>query len=214
MDENYWHERWQRGEIGFHLSDIHPALKRHWSDISGGGDDAVLVPLSGKSLDMRWLSERGHPVVGVELSERAIAAFFEEWGRRPKRDEHGALRHWSADGIELVQGDFFDYRPGRAFRYFYDRAALVALPSTTRPAYLRHLRSLLHGDASGLVVTFEYDQQRMDGPPFSVPAGELSSCSGLTFECLERRDALDRYPRFAERGLTDLEECAWRVTVA
>jgi thiopurine S-methyltransferase len=214
MDENYWHERWQRGEIGFHLSDIHPALKRHWSDISGGGDDAVLVPLSGKSLDMRWLSERGHRVIGVELSERAIAAFFEEWGRRPERDDHAVPRRWRADGIELVQGDFFDYRPGRAFRHFYDRAALIALPSATRPAYLRHLRSLLHDDATGLLVTFEYDQQRMDGPPFSVPAGELAAFDGLHFEPLDRRQVIDDYPGLADRGLATLHERSWRVTMA
>ncbi|WP_376691097.1 thiopurine S-methyltransferase [Wenzhouxiangella sp. EGI_FJ10409] len=212
MESEFWHERWQRGEIGFHRSDVHWALSDYWKDIAGGRGTGVLVPLCGKSLDMRWLAERGHAVTGIELSRQAVEAFFDEWGRQPTRASAGDLVYRRAGGIELVEGDFFDYVADQSFELFYDRAALIALPQAMRQRYLDHLRSLLSNDASGLLVTFEYDQEQMSGPPFAVPEEELHSHAGLRFQLLERREVLAVHPGFAERGLTVLHECAWLVS--
>ena len=214
MESNFWHERWQRGEIGFHRSDIHWALERHWAAIAQGRSDALLVPLCGKSLDMRWLARAGHEVVGIELSRKAIREFYEEWDQKATQTPAFALNRWQADGVALLEGDFFAYRPETPFELFYDRAALIALPPDMRKAYLDHLRSLLTQNAQGLLVTFEYDQAQMDGPPFSVPAEELYACGSLSFKRLERRDVLAEHPGFAQRGLTALDECVWHVEVA
>jgi len=211
MDKDFWLKRWQRDEIGFHQSDIHWALKRHWDAMIAETAGDVLIPLCGKSLDMCWLAKRGHEVTGVELSGRAIEAFFQEWGQRPTRSSAGELTSWRAVDIELVRGDFFDYVTDQPFDLFYDRAALVALPHDMRPAYLDHLRSLLNDKARGLLVTFEYDQTEMDGPPFAVVEKELIGYAGMHFQLLERRDVLTGHARFAERGLTALHECAWLV---
>ena len=214
MDKHFWHERWHRREIGFHRSDIHWALNRHWDEISADRAGRVLVPLCGKSLDLRWLAGRGHGVVGVELSGEAIEEFYREWRQSPTRTLSGRLQRWRAESIEIFEGDFFDYFTSTPFPLFYDRAALVALPREMRRRYLAHLRGLLAPDASGLLVTFEYDQASMDGPPFSVLADELGDCPDFRFELIERRDALADHPGFAQRGLTELQECAWRVSPA
>lgn len=212
MENEFWHDRWRQGKIAFHRSDIHWALSACWPRIAATGSERVLVPLCGKSLDMRWLARAGHEVVGVELSGRAVREFHEEWGRKPGVSQAGRLTRWQADGIVLFEGDFFDYRPDAPFELFYDRAALVALPRDMRPGYLDHLRSVLAPNARGLLVTFEYDQLQMDGPPFSVPESQLHAHEGFCFELLERRDTLAEHPGFAERGLTALDECAWRVS--
>ena len=39
---------------------------------------SVFVPLCGKTLDMVWLCQQGHTVVGCELSEIAALDFFKE----------------------------------------------------------------------------------------------------------------------------------------
>src|SRR5690606_40305132 len=54
MHEDFWRARWQRNEIGFHLTQVNPWLQRHWEAAAGA---RVLVPLCGKSLDMAWRSE-------------------------------------------------------------------------------------------------------------------------------------------------------------
>jgi len=214
MDHTFWHERWQQREIGFHQSDIHWALKRHWADICGPSRARVLVPLCGKSLDMRWLAHQGHPVTGVELSGQAIGEFFGDWGRTPQAAGCGGLPSRRADGIELAEGDFFAFGPERAFELFFDRAALVALPQSMRGPYLAQLHRCLEPRATGLLVTFEYDARQMDGPPFPVLPEELSAQDGFRFELLERRDVLRAHQRFADKGLDALHECAWRVRVA
>lgn len=209
MDTDFWLERWQRSEIGFHQSEIHWALKRYWSELADGHAARVLVPLCGKSLDLHWLSRQGHEVVGIELSERAVREFYEESGEQPTRESIDGIRRWRAGNIEIFEGDFFEFRSHTPFERFYDRAALVALPSEMRRYYLKHLRGLVSDEARGLVVTFEYDQSRIDGPPFSVPESEVMACSEFRFKLLERRDVLQEHPAFAQRGLDALDECAW-----
>lgn len=209
MEKKFWLERWQRNEIGFHRDSVHPALERYWPRVTGGACDPVLVPLCGKSLDMRWLAERGHPVIGVELDYGAIKAFFREAGMQPTRDDSGPLPRWSADGITLYGGDFFEFSPASRFRLVYDRAALIALPPEMRPGYLDRLAALLAPDARGLLITLEYEQKAMQGPPFSVLEEELEAHPAFDFECLERADVLASHPRFAERGLSWLNEAVY-----
>lgn len=91
MDPGFWHQRWHQGKIGFHLESVHWALQKYWPRIAGERTEPVLVPLSGKSLDMRWLAGRGQPVTGIELSGKAVRAFFDEWGRTPVRARDGAM---------------------------------------------------------------------------------------------------------------------------
>ena len=51
-----WLARWAKGRIGFHLPAPHPALERWWPRLDVAPQAKVLVPLCGKSLDMRWLA--------------------------------------------------------------------------------------------------------------------------------------------------------------
>ena len=69
-----WIERWQIGRTGWHERQGNASLKRYW-DLTGR---RVLVPLCGKSADLLWLESQGNSVTGIELSELAVAAFFDE----------------------------------------------------------------------------------------------------------------------------------------
>ena len=92
---------------------------------------------------------------------------------------------------------------------FYDRAALVALPADWRDRYVRHLRALVPSEAPGLVVTFEYDQTRMSGPPFDVPESEVRRVfAGTTVELLARAPA--DFQRSRATGI-DITECCYAV---
>ncbi len=215
METDFWHDRWRQGRIGFHLDDVHPALKRYWDELAVDSKTPVLVPLCGKSVDMRWLYQRGHPVTGIELSPIAIEQFFDECNAEPRKSAAGQLTCWAAKdtdrNIEVLEGDFFAWQAEQRFELFHDRAALVALPQALRRQYLAHLRAQLASNARGLLITLDYDQHQMDGPPFSVPAAELAESELFDFEQLECRDVLAGHTRFVERGVTRLEECVWRV---
>lgn len=167
---DFWNERWKTNQIGFHEGAPNAHLRRHWTEhVPKGG--RVLVPLCGKSHDMVWLAERGHGVVGVELSERACNAFFQERKLRPRRSVAGPFIARQRGPYTLFQGDIFDLND--QFEAIWDRAALVALPPELRPRYAAHMRASLRPGGVMLLVTFSYDQAKRDGPPFSVPTEEV-----------------------------------------
>ncbi|MFO7763286.1 MAG: thiopurine S-methyltransferase [Wenzhouxiangellaceae bacterium] len=211
MDRNFWHERWQRNAIGFHRDSTHPALENHWPDVVGDLRRPVLVPLCGKTLDMHWLARQGHAVVGIEIDRRAIESFFGEAGMRPSIDESGPMPSWSAGGITLFAGDFFEFAPSSRFDLVYDRAALIALPREMRAGYVDHLSGLLEPDAHGLLITLEYPQEAMQGPPFSVMPEEVRAFPEFDFTCLQRDEVLDSHQRFAEKGLPWLREAVYSL---
>lgn len=212
MHRDFWHERWRRNEIGFHRDSVHPAIERYWSVVNSADSRPVLVPLCGKSLDMLWLAGQGRPVVGVELDRGAVEAFFHEAGMTPAIAEDGPLPSFSAGGITIFAGDFFEFDQPGQYELVYDRAALIALPAETRPRYMAHLASLLAPGAGGLLITLEYPQACMQGPPFSVMPEELGDYSGFDFSCLERSDVLATHPRFEEKGLPWLNEAVYSLT--
>ena len=47
-------------------------------------------------------------------------------------------------------------------------AAMVALPSSMRPDYVKQLLNLT-ALPKGLMVTFDYPQEEMQGPPYALP---------------------------------------------
>ncbi len=78
MEQEFWHQRWAENQIGFHRDSVHPMLMRYWSTLCPMPDETVLVPLCGKSIDLNWLAEKHEHVIGVELSDIAVRAFFQK----------------------------------------------------------------------------------------------------------------------------------------
>lgn len=198
-----WLDRWAEGRIGWHEVHGNAGLMRYWQATG----KRVLVPLCGKSPDLLWLAERDNAVVGIELSEVAVEAFFRENALPFRRD--GTDWHAVGRNLTIRCGDFFDFEAGD-FDAHYDRGALIALPEERRPAYAARLRALLSPDCYQLIITLEYDQDAGTGPPFSVPAQEVRSYwPGL--ERLDARDDIDNAPpKFRDAGLVQMHEVVWR----
>lgn len=210
MHEDFWQERWARNEIGFHLDDVHPGLRRHWPRLAVPVGATVLVPLCGKSLDLAWLAGQGYRVLGVELSQKAVEAFFSEQQLEVEVSQEGAYRVYRAGALEIRCGDFFalSAEDVAACQGVYDRAALIALPPAMRERYATLLTAILPAGCQQLLVTLDYDQAEMDGPPFAVSPSEVRElyAVGWDVELLEAKEVLERNPRMRERGLQRLEE--------
>ena len=172
--ENAWRKRWQEGRIGFHQSTTHPALVRHWPDLNVAQNARVLVPLCGKSLDMRWLAERGHAVLGIELAPEAVTQFLAQRPLGVSRYRQAGFEIARQASVELWCGDFFHLTRRQASQLdaFYDRAALIALPPATRARYAFHLAQLLPPGAVGLLISVTHENGE-EGPPYSVAEEEV-----------------------------------------
>ncbi len=174
MDTKFWLERWQNNQIAFHEGQPNRLLEEHFSSLSLAPGNRVFLPLCGKTRDIAWLLGHGYRVAGSELIATAIDQLFDELEITPGISDAGAHKHYSADGIDIFVGDFFELTADALgpVDAVYDRAALVALPDDMRAAYTRHLTTL-SGNAPQLLISYEYDQSEMGGPPFSVGEAEI-----------------------------------------
>lgn len=213
MDKAFWLERWQRRDIGFHQLQIHEQLKRFWPSLNLEPESTVFVPLAGKSRDMVWLATQGHRVIGVELSDIAVREFFEEGGETPKRISAGQFEISSAGPFSIYCGDFFEL-PAEALKdvaAVYERAALIALPPGMRAYYAETLVRIVPRDAVIFLISVDYPEHEITGPPFSVARSEIDRLFGSAFEIevLEARDGLAASDNLRKRGVTRLEETAY-----
>jgi thiopurine S-methyltransferase len=214
MEPAFWHKRWADSQIGFHQAQVNTYLQAHWPALGLSPGSRVLVPLCGKSLDVAWLAGQGYRVLGVELSRRAVEDFFHEHGLEAEVVQRGAFEVWCGGGVELWCGDFFALRAEDVgdCAGLYDRAAVIALPPQMRARYMQLLSDLLPRNCRGLVVTLDYDQSLLAGPPFSVGDEEVrQGFAGWQVDGLEAVEIIQESPKFAQAGVSSLLERVYRV---
>ncbi len=174
MNSSFWHQRWEKNEIGFHEGKPNPFLVKHFHELSVAKGRRIFVPLCGKTLDISWLLSRGYRVAGAELSQLAIEQLFMELGMQPEVMTVGKVEQWSANNLDIFVGDIFavSEKMLSPIDAVYDRAALVAFPEDMRKRYTAHLTEVTKKSPQ-LLICYEYDQSLMDGPPFSVSNEEV-----------------------------------------
>ncbi len=217
VERGFWQDRWQQGQIGFHKAEANALLQAHHEAIAK--KQRVYVPLCGKSLDLVWLRDAGHDVVGCEFVGDAIAAFFAEQlpevtvqrsTFRSAAAPDAQMTFHEGAGVRVVEGDALavdTFATGGKVDAVWDRAALVALDPATRERYRDALLRVLADDGVILLVTFSYDQEKLPGPPWSVSDDDVSTLFGAHFDI----DKVDSHaeapgPKFVAAGVTDLKE--------
>ena len=175
MDASFWHQKWEKNDIGFHLNEANPLLIKYFRELSLAEGSRIFIPLCGKTRDIAWLLNSGYCVAGAELSKKAIEQLFAELGVEPKISSVGELERYSATNIDIFVGDIFDLSSNNLglVDAIYDRAALVALPVEMRNQYTAHLMQITN-KAPQLLICLEYDQSVVDGPPFSISYDEVN----------------------------------------
>ena len=170
-DNELWQQSWRDRQTDFHQKAVNPHLMRFWSGLGLAPGDRIFVPLCGKSLDLLWLAEQGHSVIGVELSPLAARAFFRENRIQPSRRPFGQFTLWEHGRISILCGDFFQLTASDLGKIaaVFDRAALTALPDDLRASYLAHLRRIVPADCKIMLLTTEEPEAwETAGQPFAV----------------------------------------------
>ena len=194
MTPEFWHKRWQEKRIGFNQSAVNPLLTEYIDHLDLAVGSRIFVPLCGKSIDMVWLAAQGYDVVGVELVETAVQAFFAEQNIQPivsqhvenpdikcyqgqlvDGDEQRTITLWAADIFALTSTDL------GTIDAIYDKAALIALPADMRPDYSEQIRKV-SDNAPQLLITLNYDQSKKDGPPFSINHEQVQQYYGSHYQ--------------------------------
>ncbi len=211
QDQEIWHQKWASNQIGFHLNGVNPVLLNHWASLNQTRDKKVFVPLCGKSEDLVWLAKYHVDVQGVELSDIAVRAFFSEQLYTPTVTTiSGQHELYQFDELRIYRGDYFT-APIQPVDIIYDRAAMIALPKEIQNDYVEKLKSLLLPAGKILLVTLDYQQEEMSGPPYSIPASKVRELfQGLKVTLLAREDANEEHHRI-KKGLTRFAEEVWLI---
>jgi len=174
MQSEFWHNCWQQQRIGFHQDEIHPLLPVVFSQLNWEPSKTIFAPLCGKSLDLWWLAEQGK-VIGAELSELACQQFYQEQEQSFSVSAQDDFQKFNHPAVDIWQGDYFALTSEQLgeIGLIYDRAALIALPLQMRIDYVKQLKNLCPAPVSLLLLSLEYPQEEMSGPPFSVTEPEV-----------------------------------------
>ena len=216
-----WDHKWNHeydSKPRFHLPGVNPNLERWYGgqNFAPSLNEPILLPLCGKTVDLKWLADAGHEsIVGVEGVRRGIEELRDElfcdlrcnsgqeetetgtevWSTAKFSNGENWLDSHEEKKVSIVCGDFFTLSPaafgqtGPSFGAVYDRGAIVAVPPSSRPDYVSVIDSLLMPGGQILMVTV--DTRRDKGPPFPVTPGvveELFSTLGYAVTILDEHE--------------------------
>ena len=207
----FWHDRWKNQLTRWHRAEYNDLMLKHWPSLNVPDGSEVLVPLCGKSLDMLWLAKQGYSIVGLEMVEQAIHTFFNENQLSPESTQFGKLMKHSSPPFTIFQGDVFALEAGTVQAdAWYDRAAMVAIPPSTRESYVQQIRQQTKPGAVGLLITLTYPQHEADGPPFSLTDEDAFSLFSEGFE-IERLEVIDVSDE-KDRGVSSVTSSVFKIT--
>jgi thiopurine S-methyltransferase len=183
-DNALWQQCWLNQQIEFHQKEVNLLLTRFWRGLNLAPGSRVFVPLCGKSLDVLWLAQQGHEVIGLELSPLAVRAFFRENRMQPSRRKVGKFTLWQYEKISILCGDYFcagNTDLGH-IDVVYDRAALTALPEDIRRDYVAHLKQIVPAACKIFLLTVE---DADEGETREVTLGASAEITALYSEAFD-----------------------------
>jgi thiopurine S-methyltransferase len=213
MQREFWQAQWDKGQIGFHRPNVNVLLQDNIAYLEHAR--RVYVPLCGKSLDLRYLRERGHEVFGTEIVTLAIEQLFAELGETPRVSKRGPYTVHEVPSLTILEGDAFLLTPehlGGPVDGIYDRGSLVALEPSTRAAFVQSFERVLAKDGRIAEVVFAYDQTKVDGPPWSVTAEDIESLFGKWADIrvvAERDESVGQ--RMSDAGVSRITEYLYGI---
>jgi len=216
VETQFWLNKWEKNEIGFHLNKPHPWLVAFWSELHQENEPKhIFVPLCGKSLDLDFFYQQGYQVTANELSEDAIKAVFERLQLTPDVSKWKGGACYRAQRLTIYVGDFFllDDAQVTDIDWVYDRAALIALPEEMRSQYTQKIMTLCP-KANQCLITLDYQQALMSGPPFALSDEEVRHHYQAAYDIneLKSADIIEYEPRFEKKGLPALFQRLYRLT--
>ncbi|KAH0924829.1 hypothetical protein HID58_017085 [Brassica napus] len=161
VEEGGWEKCWEDGITPWDQGRATP-LVVHLVDSSSLPLGRALVPGCGGGHDVVAMASPERFVVGLDISESALAKAAETYGSSPK-----------AKYFTFVKEDFFTWRPNELFDLIFDYVVFCAIEPEMRPAWAKSMYELLKPD--GELITLMYPITDHDGgPPYKVAVSTFS----------------------------------------
>jgi len=242
----FWADRWSSQTISWHKESVHPMLLKYFdvavdstSHVGGsnGKNLKVLVPLCGKTVDMKFLAEASvtSHVYGVDGVSQALETFSKQNPSLEISSDFvagyfGTYERMEGDGISLLHGDFFALEPreigNEKIDVVWDRASMVAIRPELREDYVETMRRMVRPGGVILLVTLERregtEDAKVRGPPFSISEQTVRSFYGgrSWVESIVKLDEVNDFivnpgskQRWLSQGLTGMYELCFIIKI-
>lgn len=195
-----WHQDWDENRHG--RGQVKKFLVDHIEKMTEGRTGLrFLVPCCGQSIEMKWLADQGHEVVGIEGVEKACENFYKN--ENLKYDvsgiqgiPEGKLYKGESCKVQIYNTDIFKLNENilGQFDAIFDRGAFVIVNFEDRPRYAALMKSVAKSKCKILLAVQEYDwkERTIKGPPRPAFRNDVEELYGkwCTIKELERSDRL------------------------
>ncbi|XP_068225240.1 thiopurine S-methyltransferase-like [Palaemon carinicauda] len=180
---NEWDKKWSEGRTGWHLEEVNTILRDHSALLLPSPKRRILVPLCGKTVDLKWLYDAGHTVVGVEGVAQPVVEFFKENNLRYGTIgfSKGTIYKSLDNRLSIYCCDLFDLDLDTLGKFdaVWDRGSLVAIYEEDRGRYANFIKSVLAPDFRYLLSVVQYTPTpEFSGPPRNIPTELLQKLFG------------------------------------
>lgn len=151
----------------------------------------ILLPLSGKSNDLRFLYQNGHVVTGVECAPQAIDDFFTsnnlshdvQWIQGTKKGGKVKLHTTPDNRLRICQSNFLTLDSPNVLNgtmnCVWDRGAFGTITEEEQVLYIQTIRKLLGPNFRYLLLVLEFDQSQSKDPvPLAQPEEKIHRMFG------------------------------------
>ncbi|CAF0868053.1 unnamed protein product [Adineta steineri] len=215
---NYWLDSWQNNKIGFHRKIISKLFQSYLIPKLTSSEQkqlCVVFPLCGKTLDMIAVLDNGHRVIGIEGSQTAINAFFNEnnISYEIENDESNQCQIYKGTDrpITIYCTDFCSFNKTLpSIDYIWDRGGLVAINPLDREPYRDCLLRMMTREQTQLfLVAINYNDPDYTPPPHILSDDNVNNLFGneCSIELLEVHDETDEFNgRVGRQAIKQIEE--------
>lgn len=158
-----WIKAWNDGHWGFHCLVVNDLIMKYYDSLVEQRTDLrFFLPLCGKSLDMKWLADKGHHVVGIDCASRAAVDFFAEnkieYDVSEVKTIENCSLYKSKDGkIEFYVCDYFALTKDviGEFDVIWDRGSLNSMPLDKSSQYVELMKKFMKPGTKIMIEIFE-----------------------------------------------------------
>ena len=167
IDQNFWNDKYQSGQIGWDIGSVSPAIKNYFDTLKSK-NSSILIPGCGNAYEASYLLNQGFTnITIIDLAPTPI-------DRLRKKFENVAQ-------ITILNGDFFEL--DNQYDLIVEQTFFCALPPFMRPRYVVKMHELLK--ENGKLIGLLFDRQFTDGPPFGGNQLEYNNLFREDFEFLQ-----------------------------
>merc|ERR1712038_1694704 len=184
MPPDSWSKSWKEGKTFWHRPAKNEFLERHLDDLLNGRQTiTIFFPFCGKAVDMKWLYDEGHNVVGIDCAQQPIEEFFKDHEVeciKEKIENLGTLYRSKDSRLRIYHGNLMDMTVASCgtFNAIWDRGALVAVDKEERKGYADTLLSLFGEGCRYMIEASEYHESEYVGPPHTISAQDVEDLFG------------------------------------